>query len=96
MTNLPHYAVLEAKDKDSTCPIMITEGQFESFVYVYYTVNITDDGVLKFDYDLLEKPDSEYDKQAFENTIGDLLVHMIEEQMSNDNRNEYTESSDSQ
>lgn len=92
---IPQYAVLEAKDKDATCPIMIAEGPFESFVYVYYTVNITEDGVLKFDYDLLEKPDSDYDKQAFENTIGDILVYMIEEQLSNDNRNEHTESVDS-
>lgn len=92
---IPQYAILEAKDKDATCPIMIAEGPFESFVYVYYTVNITEDGVLKFDYDLLEKPDGDYDKQAFENTIGDMLVHMIEEQLSNDNRNEHTESVDS-
>lgn len=92
---IPKYAILEARDKEDTCPVMITEGPFESFVYQYYTVNITEEGVLKFDYEILEKPDSDYDNEAFQNTIGDLLVHMIEEQMSNDNRNEYTESVDS-
>jgi len=37
---IPKYAVLEAVDEDSLCPIMIAEGPFESYVIQIDTVSI--------------------------------------------------------
>ena len=81
MTN---YAVLEAKDKDRLCPIMIAEGPFESYVIEIDTVGMSEEGVLSFNYTVLEGSE-ECDKQLLETTIGDIIVSMIMEKV-NDNR----------
>ena len=86
------YAVLEAADEDSLCPIMIAEGPFESYVIQIDTVSINDEGVLSFNYTVIEGSE-DCDKQLFETTIGDIIVSMIMEKV-NDNRSEHTEPSD--
>lgn len=77
------YVVLEAKDKDGLCPIMITEGPFESYVYTYDVVRMSDDGVLSFNYEILEGSD-DYDTELFKQTIGDILVSMVMESVDDD------------
>lgn len=84
---IPKYAVLEAKDKDSVCPIMIVEGQYEGTVLTYDVVKISEDGVLSFNYNVMEGDAS---GSEFENTLGDILVNMIEEKVFDDDRNEYS------
>jgi hypothetical protein len=84
---IPKYAVLEAKDKDSVCPIMIVEGQYEGTVLTYDVVKISEDGVLSFNYNVME---GDATGSEFENTLGDILVNMIEEKVFDDDRNEYS------
>ena len=84
---IPKYAVLEAKDKDSVCPIMIVEGQYEGTVLTYDVVKISEDGVLSFNYNVME---GDAAGSEFENTLGDILVNMIEEKVFDDDRNEYS------
>ena len=84
---IPKYAVLEAKDKDSVCPIMIVEGQYEGTVLTFDVVNISEDGVLSFNYNVME---GDATGSEFENTLGDILVNMIEEKVFDDDRNEYS------
>ena len=84
---IPKYAVLEAKDKDSVCPIMIVEGQYEGTVLTYDVVTISEDGVLSFTYNVIE---GDATGSEFENTLGDILVNMIEEKVFDDDRNEYS------
>ncbi len=84
---IPKYAVLEAKDKDSVCPIMIVEGQYEGTVLTFDVVKIAEDGVLSFNYNVME---GDATGSEFENTLGDILVNMIEEKVFDDDRNEYS------
>lgn len=84
---IPKYAVLEAKDKDSVCPIMIVEGQYEGTVLTYDVVKISEDGVLSFNYNVME---GDATGSEFENTLGDILVNMIEKKVFDDDRNEYS------
>lgn len=84
---IPKYAILEAKDRDSVCPVMIVEGDYEGVVYTYDVVKISDDGVLSYNYNVIEGDASGND---FEDTIGDILVQMISEKVFDDNRNEYS------
>ena len=84
---IPQYAILEAKDGDSVCPIMIVEGEYENIVYTYDVVKISDDGVLSYTYNILK---GEARGSEFENTLGDILVNMIEEKVFDDDRNEYS------
>ena len=84
---IPKYAVLEAKDKDSVCPIMIVEGQYEGTVLTFDVVKISEDGVLSFNYNVME---GDAIGSEFENTLGDILVNMIEEKVFDDDRNEYS------
>ena len=84
---IPKYAVLEAKDKDSVCPIMIVEGEYEGTVLTYDVVTISEDGVLSFNYNVME---GDATGSEFENTLGDILVNMIEEKVFDDDRNEYS------
>lgn len=84
---IPKYAVLEAKDKDSVCPIMIVEGQYEGTVLTYDVVKISEDGVLSFNYNVME---GDATGSEFENTLGDILVNMIKEKVFDDDRNEYS------
>jgi hypothetical protein len=84
---IPKYAVLEAKDKDSVCPIMIVEGEYEGTVLSYDVVKISDEGVLSFNYNVIEGNAS---GSEFENTLGNILVNMIEKKVFDDDRNEYS------
>jgi hypothetical protein len=84
---IPQYAILEAKDGDSVCPIMIVEGEYENIVYTYDVVKISNDGVLSYTYNILK---GEASGKHFENTLGDILVQMIEDKVFDDDRDEYS------
>lgn len=83
----PKYAILEAKDDKSVCPIMIVEGEYENVVYTYDVVKISEDGVLSYSYNILKGDAS---GKHFENTLGDILVQMIEDKVFDDDRNEHS------
>ena len=83
----PKYAVLEAQDDDSVCPIMIVEGEYENIVYTYDVVKISEDGVLSYAYNILKGNAS---GKHFEDTLGDILVQMIEDKVFDDNRDQHS------
>lgn len=84
----PKYVYLEHGDKEALCPIMITEGAFEGFVYQYGVVKVEEidedeSAKLSFDYQLIEVPfdyevgDEDEEKVQFETVIGDILADII-------------------
>jgi len=90
---IPKYAILEAKDKDSICPVMIAEGDHEGIVFLVDVVKMSDDGVLTYNYNVLEGQESE---PGLDNVVGDIIVDMLEEYLNNDDRSEHTRSADQQ
>ena len=48
-------------------------------------VEENDNFTLKFHYDIIENDHSEYDKQSFEKTVGDLVMQMIDDGLDNEN-----------
>ena len=88
---IPKYAVLEAEDDKSVCPVMIVEGEYENVVYTYDVVKISDEGVLSYTYNILR---GEASGEHFENTLGDILVEMIEGKVFDDDRDEHSKSVD--
>lgn len=86
--NAPKFLYLEQGDEDALCPIMITEGPFEGFVYQYGVVSVSEhdheDGAkLSYDYQLIEVPedyvvvDEEQEQVNFETVIGDILTEIV-------------------
>lgn len=63
-------------------PIQIDEGEFKGCQLIYGQVNIGDEGTLKFDYDVVNDYTVSKDRmEAFVNTIGDILIDMIEDHL---------------
>lgn len=88
---IPKYAVLEAKDKDSVCPVMIVEGDHEGIVFLVDVVKVSDEGVLSYNYNVL---DGQTSQPGLDNVVGDIIVEMLEEQLNNDDRSEHSQSAD--
>ena len=72
MTN-QKYAVLEARQEDGVCPIMLVEGDYDGVVFEIGQVGISEDGVLSFKYDVLS---GEVD-ESFDTVVGDIIVQMV-------------------
>ena len=76
------YIPIEGADTDA---IGILEGDYEGLHYHYGTVsfNEQEDGQMemKFNYEILNKPDGFEDDEKFKNFAGDLLVRILEEQL---------------
>ena len=82
------YEVLYNTGKD-TAPVRILEGTFKDFVYKYGKVQVgkfennSKDVPFKYDYELLEAPESykvddeDSEKFQFEQLIGDILYDII-------------------
>ena len=76
------YIEIEGMDTDT---IGILEGDYEGLHYHYGTVSFNEqkDGQMemKFNYEILKKPDGFEDDEKFKNFAGDLLVRILEEQL---------------
>ena len=79
---IPKYAVLEARDKDGVCPLMIVDGKYEGVVFEIGNVGITEEGVLSYNYNVLN---GEVD-ESFSTVVGDMIVEMVAEQVKDDDR----------
>ena len=88
---IPKYAVLEAKDKDSVCPVMIVEGDHEGIVFLVDVVKVSDEGVLSYNYNVL---DGQTSQPGLDDVVGHIIVEMLEEQLNNDDRSEHSQSAD--
>jgi hypothetical protein len=72
---IPKYAILESREKDGVCPIMIAEGDYDGVVFEIDAVGITEDGVLSYNYNVIS---GEVD-ESFYTLVGDIIVHMVTE-----------------
>ena len=87
MDKAPKYKFLpdDSSDISQTCPILITEGQFEGIVYRYGKIsfNETETGDLNvtMDIEMITSPENfnQQDKD-FTNYVGDIFVDIIENQ----------------
>lgn len=77
------YVVLESKH-DGLQAIKLTKEPYEGIIYSYGKVSFVPDEVndkltINFDYEIHDDNNKGFDKQIFENYIGDLLQGMIME-----------------
>jgi hypothetical protein len=73
-----NYEVMPEITEDGFYKIKILSGEFSGCVYTFGKVEFPDENepILSFDYNLIEgKVD---DKKKFENTIGDILVQLLQ------------------
>lgn len=90
------YIPIEGLETDA---ISILEGEYEGLHYHYGTVTFNereDDTIeMKFNYNILRKPDGFVDNEEFKTFAGDLLVRIIEEELpSLDQEGSYEDSAD--
>lgn len=63
-------------------PIQLEEGEFAGCQVIYGGINITEEGTLKFDYNIVNDYNVSKDKMPeLVQTLGDLLVQLIDESM---------------
>lgn len=109
MNNLP-ITVLENKHNGINA-IKLTEGAFSGIIYSYGKIEFDEDPEndvvkLNFEYDIIDYADKQLsDKKPFEQYIGDILVELIHQGISNndlvytggvdENRTKDSEQSDS-
>ena len=64
-------------------PIQIDEGEFAGCQLVYGAVSITDEGVLKFDYEIVNDYTVNMSRmESFVDAIGEILISMIEDHLT--------------
>ena len=77
-----NYIPIEGLETDAIC---ILEGEYEGLHFHYGTVSFNekeDDTIeMKFNYNILNKPDGFEDNEDFKNFAGDLLVRIMEEEL---------------
>ncbi len=62
--------------------LRLTEGPYKDIQYKYNKCSLDEDGenaILHFDYDILEDIEENYEVKEFENYIGNILIHLIQE-----------------
>jgi hypothetical protein len=70
--------------------IRLTEGPYSSIMYTYGKVEFEDPDSfevtppkIKFEYEIIDDMNIKYNKEAFENYIGDLLVELLRHGIEN-------------
>ena len=83
------YVFVQKDGEDYTC-IKLIEGKYKGIIYKYGKVGFAPkenpDGTMpmKFDYDIIFNPHEEnIDKQEFIDYIGDILIELLEKQITN-------------
>jgi|TARA_B100000287_G_scaffold434125_1_gene497697 hypothetical protein len=88
---MPENYTYVSRGKEQWASIMITKGDYEGIIYQYGRVSVADkeneDGTmpLAFNYQIIDSnghaKETLDDSVDFKNTIGDILVDIIDEQM---------------
>ena len=88
-----------SRDDDNWTSVMIAKGPYEGIVYQYGRVSVAtvenEDGnlPLSFDYNVIDFNGHEFqdliESKEFKNTLGDILVEILDEQLEQGNL-EYT------
>jgi len=81
----PHK-VLEKKDNAKTEALMLTEGKHSGIIFSYGAVKFEEDKgqdklKLKFDYEVHDDGGVLYNKEDFEEELGDFLMELLSEQL---------------
>jgi len=102
---LEYEVLYDEYKEEKLARIRLTDDKFCDIVYRYDVVSFQEsennEATLKFDYEILESPENididsltEEDHAQFETTLGDILVEIITEDTSNENRADDTGKSD--
>ena len=84
---IPNYEYIDGEDDQQY--IKITDGEYEGLTYHYGKVQFNEDKeseqmAMKFTYNVVDNPsDYEYN-QTLTNTLGDILVCILDEQLKED------------
>jgi len=74
---------------DGICNIKITSGEYKDLVFHYGKVQFQEDetketAAMKFTYNIVDNPNDYEYNQTLTNTLGDLLVVILDEQLKED------------
>lgn len=105
MSHLQYDVLFDENVDEKLARIKLTDDKFNGIVYRYDIVTFqekeNDEATLKFDYEILESPEhidveslTEEDHTQFETTLGDILVEIISEAVTDENRADNTSKSD--
>jgi len=96
MSNTKFIVLFDGYEKDDVAKIEISSGPWEGLIYNYRTVKVKEfdeHATLAFEYDIVFLPEgidpdalTTGDKYGLERTLGDILVSLIEESASNEDR----------
>ena len=82
---IPTFTVLEEVNPAGFHILQFTDGEFEGIKFHYSEVAVEeedDSAKLHFEYTVTDGAISEAQKSDFEQTLGDILLHMLEEQIA--------------
>jgi hypothetical protein len=87
------YTLVENKNIPDKTGIKLVGGDFDGIIFIYGNVRFSEDvpPVMKFDFEVLKNPNrlNYKDSGEFEFIMGDILVELIDNQLSdNDRRND--------
>ena len=105
MSQLQYDVLFDVNVDEKIARIKLTDDKFGGIIYRYDVVSFkedrNDEATLKFDYEIIESPENvdvdaltEGDHSEFETTIGNILVEIITEATSSENRADDTGKSD--
>ena len=96
---MPENFTYVSRGQDQWASIMITKGDYEGIIYQYGRVSVAEeeneDGnmPLSFEYNVVDYNGHEFqdliESKEFKNTLGDILVEILDEQLDHGNL-EYT------
>ena len=88
---MPENYTYVSRGQEQWASIMITKGEYEGVIYQYGRVSVAkkenEDGTmpLSFDYNVIDQNVHDKDKldnsPEFKNTLGDILVEILDEQL---------------
>jgi hypothetical protein len=84
------FSYLESKNSDKIY-VEITSGEFSGVVYSMDSISFgegDDSCTLHYQYDIVKGEVAESKKQKFENSIGDMIVYILEQSIRNGNLKE--------
>ena len=92
---MPENYTYVSRGTEQWASIMITKGEYEGVIYQYGRVSVAkkenEDGTmpLSFDYNVIDQNGHDKDKldnsPEFKNTLGDILVEILDEQLETGN-----------
>ena len=92
---MPENFTYVSRGQDQWASIMITKGEYEGIIYQYGRVSVAEeeneDGnmPLSFEYNVVDYNGHEFqdliESKEFKNTLGDILVEILDEQLEQGN-----------